>query len=116
MEINTLLADPRAICLKMIISHPQSVTLVVKAMRENAPYPQCGLPSRSIHSHYTRTVADLPWHGITVKLELQTRRFRCRNSLCARSVFCERLPAAVAHYGRQTVRLNEALTFLGFAL
>ncbi|MCA1617083.1 MAG: hypothetical protein LC729_00910 [Acidobacteria bacterium] len=70
MEINTLLADPTAIRLELIIPHARGVTLVVKATQTSAPCPLCRLPSKSIHSHYTRAVADLPWHGITVKLEL----------------------------------------------
>jgi len=61
-------------------------------------------------------VADLPWHGVAVKLELRTRRLRCRNSLCTKRVFCERLPRVVAYYARQTVRLNEALTLIGLLL
>lgn len=61
-------------------------------------------------------IADLPWHGVAVKLELHTRRFRCENTLCATSIFCERLPSVVAHYARKTLRLNAALELIGFAL
>lgn len=71
--------------------------------------------SARVHSRYTRAVADLPWHGVAVRLELHTRRFRCQNSLCSRCIFCERLPQVVAHYGRKTVRLNAALELIGFA-
>jgi hypothetical protein len=51
-----------------------------------------------------------------VRLELHTRRFRCRNSLCTKRVFCERLPQVVAHYGRKTARMEEALRFIGLLL
>jgi transposase len=61
-------------------------------------------------------VADLPWHGVAVRLHLRTRRFRCKNSLCTKRVFCERLPRVVTHYARKTVRMNEALELLGFLL
>jgi transposase len=61
-------------------------------------------------------IADLPWHGVAVKLELRTRRFRCRNSLCTKRIFCERLRRAVAYYGRKTVRLDEALRLIGLLL
>jgi transposase len=64
----------------------------------------------------TRHVADLPWHGVTARLELHTRKLRCRNELCERKVFCERLPEVVAAYARKTVRLNAALTLLAFAM
>jgi transposase len=53
---------------------------------------------------------------VAVRLELRTRRFRCRNSLCTKRVFCERLPRVVAHYGRKTVRLDDALRLIGFLL
>ncbi len=61
-------------------------------------------------------MADLPWHGVAVKLELRTRRFRCQNSLCTKRVFCERLPRVVAHYGRKTVRLDDVLRLIGLLL
>jgi transposase len=61
-------------------------------------------------------VADLPWHGVAVKLEVHTRRSRCDNSLCLRRIFCERPPSVVAHYARETVRLNTALELIGFAV
>jgi len=70
----------------------------------------------SLHSHYQRTVADLPWHGVRIRLQLSTRRLRCKNALCSRKVFCERLPKVVAASARKTVRLTSALQLLAFAL
>lgn len=116
MDSATLLADPSAICLEKIIQHDSSLTLVVKVTRTQAECPRCHRLSSRVHSYYTRTVADLPWHGVTVRLELRTRRFRCRNSLCTKRVFCERLPRVVAHYGRKTKRMNEALQLIGLLL
>ncbi len=72
--------------------------------------------ARVRHSYHTRKVADLPWHGVAVKLELRTRRLRCKNSLCTKRVFCERLPRVVDHYGRRTVRLDDALRLIGLLL
>jgi transposase len=69
-----------------------------------------------LHSHYQRTVADLPWHGVSIQLQLHTRKFRCRNEVCPRRIFCERLPGVAAVYGRKTVRLQAALQLLAFAL
>ena len=116
MEITTLLADPEAIRLEKIIPDHSSLTLVVKTTRTQAECPRCHRPSTRVHSYYTRTIADLPWHGVAVQLHLQTRRFRCKNSLCTKRIFCERLPLMVAYYGRKTRRLNEALTLIGFLL
>jgi transposase len=116
MEITTLLADPKALRLEKIIQHHSSLTLVVKATRTQAECPRCHRPSTRVHSYYTRTVADLPWHGVAVQLHLRTRRFRCQNSLCTKRIFCERLPRVVAYYARKTMRMNEALELIGFLL
>src|SRR5918998_5793657 len=116
MPPSTLLADPQAIRLEKIIQHDSSLTLVVSATRAQAQCPRCHRPSTRVHSYYTRSPADLPWHGVAVRLELRTRRFRCRNSLCTKRVFCERLPRVVAHYGRKTVRVEDALRLIGLLL
>lgn len=116
MDPATLLADPTAIRLEKIVSDISSLTLVVRATRQQAECPRCHRPSTRVHSYYTRKVADLPWHGVAVRLDLRARRFRCKNSLCTKRNFCERLPRVVAHYGRKTVRLDDALTFIGLLL
>jgi transposase len=116
MDPATLLADPEATRLEKIISDTSSLTLVVRATRTQAECPRCHRPATRVHSYYTRSVADLPWHGVAVRLRLRTRRFRCRNSLCTKRVFCERLPRVVDHYGRKTIRLDEALRLIGFLL
>lgn len=116
MHIANLLADPEAIHLERIIQHPGSLTLVVKASRTEAECPRCHRPSARVHSYYTRKVADLPWHAVAVQLHLRTRRFRCKNSLCTKRIFCERLPRVVAYYARKTMRMNEALELIGFLM
>jgi transposase len=116
MQPQHLLADPTSIRLEKIVQHDSSLTLVVRVMRGQAECPRCARPSTRVHSYYTRRVADLPWHGVPVRLELRSRRFRCRNSLCTKRVFCERLPRVVAHYGRKTVRLDDALRLIGLLL
>jgi transposase len=116
MEPATLLADPEAIRLEKIVSDISSLTLVVSATRAEAECPRCHHPSSRVHSHYIRLVADLPWHGIAVRLNLRARRFRCKNSLCTKRVFCERLPRVVAYYARKTVRMDRALELIGLLL
>jgi len=116
MDPSTLLADPEAIRLEKIVSEISSLTLVARTKRAQVECPRCQCPSTRIHSYYTRRVADLPWHGVAVKLELRTRRFRCKSSLCTKLVFCERLPRVVAHYGRKSVRLDDALRLIGLLL
>src|ERR1700749_2020875 len=100
MDSSTLLADPKAIRLEKIIQHPSSLTLVVRATQPQAECPRCHRPSSRVHSYYTRTVACPPWTGVAARLHLRPRRFRCKNSLCTKRVFGERLPRVVAYYGR----------------
>lgn len=78
--------------------------------------PVCTQKTRRLHSHYLRTVADLPWSGRRVKLFLNVRKFRCSQNGCPRQVFTERLPDLVEPYARKTVRLHEVLELVGFAL
>jgi len=112
MNSTTLVADPAAINLCHFISEPHSITVVAQAVQAQAHCPKCEHPSSSLHSHYQRTVADLPWHGVSVRIQLQTRKFRCRNELCRQKVFCERLPKVVDAYARKSIRLNAALILL----
>src|SRR5215213_2424477 len=116
MPTSHLLADPTSIRLEKITQHPSSLTLVVRTTQPQAECPRCHRPSSRVHSYYTRTVADLPLHDVAVKLDLRTLRLRCRNSLCTKRVFWELLPRVVAAYGRKTVRMEQALEFIGFLL
>jgi transposase len=116
MNTATLLADPAAIRLTYIRSAADSITIVVKTILPYGSCPLCDRRSTLVHSRYMRRIADLPWQGVSVKLELHTRRFRCVNALCRRRIFCERLPQVVAAYARKTVRLNDALRFIGFLI
>jgi transposase len=113
---DTLLADPEAIHLACVRPSLSAITLVVQTSGRQAVCPGCQTSSTRVHSRYIRCVADLPWHGVSVRLELHTRRFRCLNSICTQLIFCERLPRVVAHYARRTVRLNTALELIGFAI
>jgi transposase len=63
-----------------------------------------------------RTLADLPWQGVAIRLQLTVRRFFCRNDTCPRKIFAEQLPPIAKRYARKTTRLNDALTLIGFAI
>lgn len=101
MNTATLLVDPTAIKLTYIRPAANSITIVVKTALAHSLCPLCGHDSRHVHSRYVRRIADLPWQGVSVKLELHTRRFRCDNDLCPRRIFCERLPQVVTAYARK---------------
>jgi transposase len=78
--------------------------------------PQCGAESRRIHARYERTIADLPWHGVAVRLRLAVHKFKCDTPGCVRTVFTERFPELTQPYARRTTRLAATIELLGFAL
>jgi transposase len=53
---------------------------------------------------------------MAVRLQVQVRKFFCRNPQCVRVVFSERLPAMVAAYARRTYRLKAEQRQLGLDL
>src|SRR6266498_2736244 len=91
--------------LDAISATDTTLALVLTAIRTEAICPLCAQSSGHIHSRYTRTVADLPWAGRAVQLQLHVRKFFCRNPVCPRLVFTERQPALVAPSARRTLRL-----------
>lgn len=94
----------------------QRLTICIQPLRKTAACPACSVRSRRVHSHYQRTVADLPWAEYAAQLHLQVRKFYCRNPRCPRRIFCERLPQVVAPYRRRTERLAKRLFQLGLAV
>ena len=81
-----------------------------------APCPLCAIPARRIHSHYERTLADLPWAAYRVRLQLRVRKWFCRNRHCRLRIFTERLPTIAAPWARRTLRLAQRLVALHVAL
>lgn len=116
MQVSTLSADPEAIRIISFISNQDSITIVAQSSKLFGICPVCQLVSNSLHSRYVRQISDLPWHGVAIRIQLNTRKFRCRNELCKRKVFCERLPKVVETYGRKTVRLQQLFGVLAFVL
>jgi transposase len=111
-----LLPDPAYLHLTHLEASPHLITAIVTTTSENVRCPLCQHHSEKVHSRYIRLVADLPWMGWAVRLELHTRRFFCQNSECPRRIFTERLPTVVAPYARRTTRLTDVFTLIGFAL
>lgn len=75
----------------------------------------CSTPSRHVHSHYSRSPADLPCVGRPIRLLLSVRRFFCKVATCPRKVFAERLPELLEPSSRLTTRLRTALQQVGFS-
>src|SRR5258708_4278779 len=92
------------------------VTISVRAAYAAASCPCCGSICQRVHSHYTRTLRDLPASGRPVHLVLQVRRFFCEKDTCARKIFADRFPSLTLPRVKFTLRLQEALREMGFEL
>jgi transposase len=115
----TLLPDSsqlRLLCIDGLEAAAAGLALTVAATARAARCPGCGGRSRRVHSRYARTVRDLPWADLPVRLRLHVRRFFCDAPACPRRIFTERLPGVVAPYARRTDRLAAWLTRVAFAL
>jgi len=112
----TLLPKFPGLRLENVAIDAESVSLSVASIRPSAACPICENISGRMHSHYLRTVHDLPWGGRSVRLSLKLRRFRCPEPSCPRAIFAERLPSVVEPYARKTARLRDILLLVGFAL
>lgn len=106
---------PEGLAVEELSVDGQRVTLNARTNAKYAVCPICRRSSDRIHSRYTRTVADLPRHGIAVILRVHARRFFCDNPKCERAIFCERLPETAPH-ARKTDRLEKALLLIAFEL
>lgn len=111
-----LLGLPAHLRLDQIEITSQTLILSLAVETAEAACPLCQQVSHRIHSHYTRTLADLPCGGKVLRLLVVVRRFFCTNGGCARKIFAERLPDLTSVYARRTTRCKLTLAELGFAL
>ena len=92
------------------------ITLRAVADAPGARCPLCGEPADRVHSRATRTLADLPWAGIAVRLQVRVRKFFCDNPACPRRIFRERLAGITRVSARRTDRQRDALLAIAHAL
>jgi len=111
-----LLGLPAQLRLDQIEIIPQTLIVSLAVETSEAACPLCQQVSHRVHSHYTRTLADLPCAGKALRLLVLVRRFFCENETCIRKIFAERLPDLTRVYARRTSRGIETLAELGFAL
>src|SRR5437763_4586773 len=115
MEGNPLLPLPQGMQIDQIQANQNEVSITVIATHPTSCCPLCRHPSSSIHSRYHRTVRDAPCGGRCVQLALCVRKFFCRNPLCERKIFTERLPELVQPWAKMTIRYCQQLTSVGLA-
>src|ERR1700685_3377449 len=90
----------------------QALTVTVDS-RERTFCPEGGAQSNSRHSTYWRTLWDLSAQGAPVIVHARLGRWRCRNQLCDRRIFTERVPSLAAPFARWTARLAGIVRLLG---
>ena len=95
MPLRALLPTPHLLQLDYLVASDVIITLVAHPCQAVATCPGCGGSAPRVQSRYTRTLADLPWHGIPVRLQLRFRRLFCDRPDCSTAIFTERLPAAI---------------------
>jgi transposase len=113
-----LLPDPASLEIKSVTADESQANIVVNlvANQPTATCPLCHQTTDDVHSHYQRTLADLPWAALAVKLQVQVRRFFCHTEGCPRWIFTERLPQVAVPWARRTVRLANVQQEIGLAV
>ena len=107
---------PGDLVVDQVQPDPDCLTIITHPRNALASCPACGRASARLHSHYTRTLADLPWQGRRVRITVRTRRWRCAADDCPRRIFTERLTDIALPRARRTGRLDDVQRHLGLAL
>ncbi len=92
--------------LEQLYEVQNHVQASITSQQPTSKCPKCGTTSSSLHSHYTRTIQDLPIGGSSVTWTLHVRRFRCRKRKCVQHIFCERFAQGLNAYARTTCRVT----------
>lgn len=114
--VPAVLPIPRSLHVATLLLEEDGLTILASSAATGAACPRCGRRSDRVHSHYVRTLADLPWATLAVRLRVQVRKFFCDNATCPRRIFAERLTGVAQACARRTDRQRESLTTIAFAL
>ncbi len=110
----TLLPKVPGLRLEDTFIDADTVSLTLASTSLPVACPVCGHATARLHSHYRRTVADLPWSGRHVRLLLSVPVQMLNDRMPAPDL--HRTPAFSEPYARKTARLHEILKLVGFAL
>ncbi|GAA0915723.1 ISL3 family transposase [Nonomuraea longicatena] len=97
------------ITLGTITIHPHHVTLHATTTNGYAACPSCGTVSSRVHSRYVRRLDEAAIASRRVVVELQVRRFRCREQACPKATFAEQVPGLTFRHGRRSQALQASL-------
>ncbi len=113
MDALDLFSHSSAVCLNAMRWTESGLIVDLSVTASCAGCPLCGHLAHRVHSRYQRTLADLPCSGSAVRLEVQARKFFCDNAGCQRRIFTEPLPELATPWARRTLRLQDALRWIG---
>ncbi len=116
MLLHDLRLDGLGLRVTSVARTPSLLVFAVVSTSPSSACPACGGLSDRVHSHYVRTLQDLPCHDQPVAIRLTVRRFRCVCPDCPKAVFCERLPGVLDPHARATRRLRATHGQIGLAL
>ncbi len=111
----TIIADLSDLIIEQV-TVTNDVRIAARTASPTTSCPCCGTVSKRVHSHYQRSLRDLPASGRPVHLVMQVRRFFCEESTCRRKIFADRFPSLTLPRVKFTRRLQEALQEMGFEL
>ena len=116
--LQCLLPGSNVLCLQEYELNPETkhLTLHVSSSQTTVQCPVCGSSTHRIHSHYDRTLADLPCVDCRLTLLVQVSKFFCVNPECPRRIFTERFAEVAAPWARKTARLVQRMQKIGLAL
>jgi transposase len=107
---------PADLHVEEVVLDKKRLILVLSSRQLTAVCPFCSSVSARVHSHYTRTLVDLPCQERAVVLRVQVRRFFCLAAACAHQTFAEQFPVLAPAYARRTHRQLQRLRQIAFAL
>src|SRR5436305_13351989 len=107
---------PAHLHVEEVLLEKNRLMLVLSSTQLTAACPHCSSLSAHVHSHYTRTLVDLPCQERAVVLRVQVGRFFCLAAECAHRTFAEQFPALAPAYARRTHRQLQRLCQIAFAL
>lgn len=83
--MKTLIAAANTLHLEKIVSSPNGILIFLTTAQAQPRCPNCERKAHKVHSRYQRQLSDLPWEGIAVRLQLNSRKWFCQNPDCARA-------------------------------
>ncbi|MFE1444408.1 ISL3 family transposase [Streptomyces sp. NPDC058739] len=97
------------VVIQSVVADGELVVVRARASAERAACPGCGTASGRVHSRYVRRLADTAVVARPVVIELQVRRFRCRDRACRQATFAEQVDGLTFRHGRRSSGLQTVL-------